>query len=471
MTSALLTLLVLTASLSPLLTFAALWQMKEWRWDRLREHVRETGWGQLVGKVRPALLLLLVLHIFVSNDGSIILLILFAFTGLNILQIFLKKQRYPVWTKKAIMLMGTSVIITAIIGYIVVERLLVIFVPIFQPLILTLALTLFLPLDRFLKNRILQKAKTLRSRFPKLVVIGITGSVGKTTTKELLAHLLQDKKPLVTPEHVNTELGVANWIIEKLCDVQQLSEQVVIIEMGAYCKGEIATLCSMTQPTIGIITMIGSQHLGLFGSQKHIVDAKGELFDALPHSGRAFINAESPFLDVLRKKCQCPCNVIEKKTILKNPRFNADIAIVVAKFLGVNEQQVNEKLATFSLPKHTFSIRKQSNITILDDTHNSSPESFRVAIEWARIQPQKEKILLASGIIELGKESDRIHEELGTLATSVFSKALIVNSSAAKAFAKGFQKPLSPIPCHLSSHSLLCCIGRIPPSLIKKFLS
>ena len=240
--------------------------------------------------------------------------------------------------------------------------------------------------------------------------------------------------------------------------------------MGAYCKGEIATLCSMTQPTIGIITMIGSQHLGLFGSQKHIVDAKGELFDALPHSSRAFVNAESPFLDLLQKKCRCPCDVIERTTILKNPRFNADIAIAVAKFLGVHDQQVNEKLATFSLPEHTFSIRKQANITILDDTHNSSPESFRAAIDWARIQPQKEKILLASGVIELGNESANIHRELGSLAASVFDQAIILNLHCAKPFALGFAKPLQPTTYNLQPHSLLVCVGRIPQSTINTLL-
>ncbi|PIP65662.1 hypothetical protein COW95_00720, partial [Candidatus Peregrinibacteria bacterium CG22_combo_CG10-13_8_21_14_all_49_11] len=362
MSLVLLTILVLLASISPLLTFAALWQLKEWRWDRLREHLRETGWLQLIGKVRPLLLLLVFFGVPIT---------LTALTLLNVTQILLKKQRYPVWTTKALVLTTTSLCITALLPYslLSITDYLLVFLPLFQPLTLALALVLWKPIDHYLKQRILSRAKHLRSQFPHLTVIGITGSVGKTTTKELLTHLLQDLHPIVTPEHVNTELGVAQWLIQVLKN-DAAQDRILIVEMGAYRKGEIKTLCASTQPTIGIITYIGKQHLGLFGSQKNLCDAKGELFEALPSSGHAFLGADSPYIEELKQKCQYPCHIIEKKTQLKNPHFNADLPAAVAKHLGVSDEDIQKHLKTFSLPQKTFTIREENGITVLDDTHN-----------------------------------------------------------------------------------------------------
>ncbi|MBI4129278.1 hypothetical protein HY464_01135, partial [Candidatus Peregrinibacteria bacterium] len=299
--------LTLAASLSPLLTFAHLWQLKEWRWDRLREHLRTEGYiRQLFGITRPAILGLGLVATQLSAfsfqlSASIILI---AFTLLNTAQILLKKQPYPVWTRKAVTLVGTSLLLTGIAAQFSIFHSassswprgnfqFSIFLPLLQPLILALALTLLFPIDHLLKQRILRHAKTLRIRFPNLTVIGITGSAGKTTTKELLAHIL-GPEAIATPEHVNMELGVARWLLKNLQPTTYNLQPVLIVEMGAYREGEIATLCSVAQPTMGIITSIGTQHIGLFGSQKAIAEAKGELFAALPKNGNAFINIDTP---------------------------------------------------------------------------------------------------------------------------------------------------------------------------------
>src|SRR3989338_3691497 len=203
-----LVIFTLTASLSPLLTFAHLWQLKEWRWDRLREHFRHTGWfRQLFGITRPSIVLFFLISNFIPSPISHIssLTGLVVLSVVNSIQIILHRQPCPVWTKKAITLTITSLLLTSLTAYLPLP---LIFPPLLQPFFLVLSWTLFKPLDHILKQRILQRAKNLRSQFPHLTVIGITGSAGKTTTKELLAHILDDKQLLVTPEHVNTEIGM-----------------------------------------------------------------------------------------------------------------------------------------------------------------------------------------------------------------------------------------------------------------------
>lgn len=537
--------LTLAATLSPLLTFTHLFQLKEWRLDRLREHFRMEGWlRQLFGITRPALLGFFgcvgflpfgKLRAFGGFLPSWPLAFLIATTLFNTTQIIFRKQPYPVWTKKAIVLVGTSLFITLFCGILVTSNEqratsnLIVIIPLLQPFFLMLSWLLWKPIDYILKQRILARARTLRTQFPNLVVIGITGSAGKTTTKELLAHILGPDRAIATPEHVNTELGVAKWLIEILSNQKTLSERMglvgpirgghdigkeepargkplgcplAIVEMGAYREGEIATLCSITQPTMGIITSIGTQHIGLFGSQKAIAEAKGELFAALPPHGHAFVNSDTPFAQELQKKCACSVTTVSAGSLAdfqathteetpEGLRFqihttfftiplhgehqlgNVLLAVATATELGMTLENIAKKLRTFSSPPHTFSLREENGITILDDTHNASPESLSAAIEWARHQPYKKKILLSPGIIEQGRATARTHVRCGALAKEVFDEAYILNKKFAQYFEQGFCKPvrhiLPPTPYPLPN-TLLVCVGRIPQTTIQKSL-
>jgi hypothetical protein len=195
-------LLTAIAALSPLLTLAWLWQVKEWRVDRLREHVlREGVWGQLFGRVRPVILFfyvtaLLFLGITPAMRAAHATIGLLAL--LTLAQVGLRRQRRPVPTRKALLIFGTAFGVTcigALVLAFVGQDILLPFIPFLQPLLLAGAWLLFLPLDVFLKQRIMRRARQLRDRVPKMTVVGVTGSVGKTTTKELLACVLQDLHP------------------------------------------------------------------------------------------------------------------------------------------------------------------------------------------------------------------------------------------------------------------------------------
>jgi len=490
-----LVIFTLTASLSPLLTFAHLWQLKEWRWDRLREHFRHTGWfRQLFGITRPSIVLFFLISNFIPSPISHIssLTGLVVLSVVNSIQIILHRQPCPVWTKKAITLTITSLLLTSLTAYLPLP---LIFLPLLQPFFLVLSWTLFKPLDHILKQRILQRAKNLRSQFPHLTVIGITGSAGKTTTKELLAHILDDKHLLVTPEHVNTEMGVAQWFIrnaEPAC--RQAGVELLIVEMGAYKKGEIRTLCDIVQPSIGIITSIGTQHMALFGSQKNLLDAKAELIESLPKNGHAFINGDSPFSDTLTARSPCPCTTICASQIEEKPdglHFILDttsfdvplhglhnitnilLAVSTAEYLGLSRERIAQRLRTFSPLSQTFTVREEHGVALLDNTHNLSPESFRESIRWAQSQQGSPKVLLTSGIIELGHLQDAVHEDLGAACADVFGRVIFLDQRSAKHFAKGFGKDieiLSSQTLSIPKGSLLVCNGRMTSQTIQKLL-
>lgn len=522
----LLPVLTVLASLSPVLTFARLWQIKEWRCDRLREHMRENGWWrQLFGWTRPMIVILYLALLctvyFVLSllgfGGQLLALgletklqwleavTLGVLTLFSVLQSVTGRQRTPVWTRKAIIITALSLgllLITSLVGLAIESHVLPI-LPLLAPLFVGAAWMIFLPIDKMMKQRILKRAEALRVSHPNLRIIGITGSVGKTTVKEMLSHILKDTGALTTPERVNTEMGVAAWMTKILSSEPADSNRLLIIEMGAYRTGEIGLLCRITKPQYGIITYVGNQHLSLFGSRAAIIKGKGELFASLPKNGRAFGNSDNDAFDALKKKCVCPLTAVgtgqhadivatdieETPTGIQFRALDTSfripvagthnvtgalLAIAVAKEMGMKPQDIAPKLQSFKRMSRTFELKTVDDVTVLDDTYNSSPDSVRAAIEWARKQPHDKKILVLEGIIELGDAEARIHTELAALAAPVFTEAYAAHprflsylkeggfGDRAKMAEKSLQKA--------EKGSLVVLVGRLAPKVTVRFI-
>jgi len=489
--------LTLIGSLSPLLTAARLWQVKEWRTDRLREHLRAEGaLRQLFGIARPAALApFAIIGIAGLADESLAALgALSILALLTVLQVILRRQPMPVWTAKAALLTITAFLYTALVTLLAASSPLMLpFLVLGQPFLLLCAWLTLRPLDWWLKRRILQRATALRAALPEgAIVIGITGSAGKTTTKELLAHLLADRHPLTTPAHVNTEIGVANWFASALRG-QREPPSIIIVEMGAYRRGEIALLCSVMRPTIGIVTSIGKQHIALFGSQQALCSAKGELPAAIPENGRVFLNADNELCGQLKDRARCPVTTVgtggntdieafEIEEIPIGLRFrmgesvfevplrgthnvtNALLAIAVAQHCGMQLKGIAARMRTFVPPAHTFALRQERGVQLLDDTHNASPASVEAAITWARSQPASQKVLLMNGLIELGESQDKIHTKLGAFAAQVFHRVVFASQPGARAFSRGLGKPVEVLGERtqpVTEGTLLVCVGRM----------
>ncbi len=507
--------LIVIACLSPMLTLLHLWQVKEWRFDRLIEHLKREGFfRQLYGTLRPMLFLVWVLiavagltfrdPIFIQTIMTLGLLAILA--AVSCIQMVLRKQPRPVFTGKVILMLALSMCIAIIpLAFLpFLPFVTFVLIPLLCPLWVLLSWIITKPVDLVLKTRTLRQATKLRLAHPNITVIGITGSVGKTTTKELILHLLKKRGALATPAHVNTEMGVARWLITILKDKPADWKGILIVEMGAYRKGEIKLLADIAKPQIGIITFIGLQHLSLFGSVEAIREAKGELFAALPtEDGHAFMNHDNAASEKLKELCRCPTtsvgtdgkadvSALDIEEIGNGVRFTLEatkflvpiagthtvtsilFAIAVAKKLGMDLASASRELASFKPLERTFEVKHIRGVTVLDDTYNASPDSFRAAISWAKNQPHKEKVLLTDGIIELGTSEESVHTELAKDASTVFERVCIGNARFLSYFKEnGFGDRavlLASKPATLKTGGLLVCIGRVPRTAIDELL-
>ncbi len=514
--------LMLLGCVSPLLTFLHLWQIKEWRIDRLAEHLRHEGFlSQLFGTTRPTIALVWLIAFFAARFSDAMTVetepmwfeaYALLFAVVSCLRIALRKQPMPVHTQKAIALFVVSFLLTFILiswsaAFLhVVDVSPRIFValatPLLMPAIVFVAWCLLRPLDIFLKQRTMSRAMEVRKKHPNLTVIGITGSVGKTTTKELLAHILKKKDAKATPLHVNTEMGVAAWLTRILTDEPADSKRILIVEMGAYRIGEIDLLCKIAEPTIGVVTFVGRQHLGLFGSPENIAEAKGELLASLPANGKGFLNADSALADRVKNRAIAPITLVgtdahaavratDIEETSKGIRFKAFetifevplagthmvtnilLAISAARACGMEPREIAEALRTFTAFERTFAIREEHGVTILDNSYNASVESFMAAIEWAGKRSEKKKILLMDGIIELGDAEARIHREIAEQAEKVFDRVYVIGQRFLVDFKPTFKERALPALQEkeiLEKGDLLVCMGRMPQSLIRSFL-
>ena len=298
----------------------------------------------------------------------------------------------------------------------------------------------------FLKrNRIIKQAKSIIKQHEP-IVIGITGSYGKSSVKQLLAEVLSTKyKVIVTKGNRNTDIGVALDIIEQKESLKY--SDIYIVEMGAYIPGEIRKITNFVEPNIGIVTGIGNQHIGLFGSIENLVNAKAELLEALPcKDGLAVINADNKFVKTLADKtCAVvlkyglfskegvfsPTNIKSKEllqtfelklrkkvykfqTMLlgKHNVVNLTACILVADYLNIPIEKLQQKINTILPIKQKLSIHYGVNNTlILNDSYNSNVNGFIEALDVLNtIGKRKAKVVISNGIFELGNEKAKSYE-------------------------------------------------------------
>ena len=487
-----------------MLTFSKLFQMKEWRSDRLREHLRREGWlTQLFGTSRLLVLALTIPSLLTPFHDIVLLASLSALAALSLVQFALRRQPTPVWTRKAMMVTTLSFMLSMATVYATFftnnGTLWLPLIAVGQPAFVIMAWAALLPLDGFLKRKVMRRAADMRATFPELQVIGIAGSVGKTTTKELIHHLLQDLHPITTPAHVNTEMGVAQWLTNQLKTENSKLKTLLIVEMGAYREGEIALLCDIAQPTIGVLTALGSDHLALFGSEEAIRRANTELILSLPEDGQAFILATDEDSKNIAAQSPCPAVLVgpegEKKpekieakkdglhvtvdgNVLHLPlqgvhnAQNLMLAVSVARHLGVSWDRIRDLLPSFRAASHTFSVYEEQGVTILDDTYNISFLSFEAALRWAKDRTERPRVLVTNGLLEVGDLEHEYHAKLGEIANGCIEHAVFLNGQAAKAFGETFKGEVTTLENteKVPKGSVLLCIGRMPLSVIHRLL-
>jgi UDP-N-acetylmuramoyl-tripeptide--D-alanyl-D-alanine ligase len=281
-------------------------------------------------------------------------------------------------------------------------------------------------------------------------VIGLTGSNGKTTTKELLYSVLTKKfNAYATKGNLNNHIGVPLSIL-----AIDKTVEIAVIEMGANHIGEIAMLCSMANPTHGLITNIGKAHIGTFGGFENIIRGKTELYQHLmENKGTVFINSSDPILTNMKwrftssvlypgKGDYLNIELVEDGPFVqyKNEKgeliqtqltgaynfTNIAAALCVGKFFDVDMSKADDAIQDYT-PSNMRSqvVRKGSN-TILLDAYNANPSSMEVAIQNLNSINAENKAVILGDMFELEDESEREHRAIGQLLRDVKFKDVLL---------------------------------------------
>ena len=272
-------------------------------------------------------------------------------------------------------------------------------------------------------------------------IIGIVGSNGKTTTKELVSRVLAEKfEVYATRGNLNNHIGVPLTLL-----AMDRNTEFGVVEMGASAQKEIELLCSICQPNYGIITNIGNAHLEGFGGKEGIAKGKGELFDWLESSGgHAFVPMEDVKLcDMALQRCNMMTEYYSRSIAdgynshLSGDynRYNIAAAVAVGKYFDIEAERIAAAIESY-IPDNNRSqevITERRNIVIID-CYNANPSSMEVAIENITSKHSERNLLILGDMLELGEWSHDEHCRILELATQVENaELLLVGSEFTKA--------------------------------------
>ncbi|MEA5058282.1 UDP-N-acetylmuramoyl-tripeptide--D-alanyl-D-alanine ligase [Anaerotignum propionicum] len=295
------------------------------------------------------------------------------------------------------------------------------------------------------KKALLKLAAHYRNKF-NIPFIGITGSVGKTTTKDMVASVLSQKYDILwTQGNYNNDIGVPLTLF-RLED----HHEIAVIEMGMNHFGEIHALAEVVRPQLGLISNVGVAHIEYLGSREGILKAKCEMFDFMPEDGVAVLNGDNDMLSTLegklpqrlrwfgidnkkdiyadhlelmgmeKTKCTIHTPVGSLDTIIPMPGehmvLNALSAVTVGLEMGLSFAEIKEGIENFVPTKNRMNIMKLENgITVLNDVYNANPVSVKASLNiLANADGRKVAILGFMG--ELGEYASQMHEEVGVYA-------------------------------------------------------
>lgn len=455
--------------------FLYYWQLKEYRFDRFRDflHTLEGRkvWLRLTLVWRLiALFFLIILPLNYDVSRYIAFSVALADLTWLLARFLTHRLPRPVLTPKAVAVLGGSLIVGAVVGYATHEWMLVIALATVRIFTTGCVVGLINIPAAFTKKVILYLATRKLESYGDVLVIGITGSYGKSSTKEFLDILLSKKFRVIrTPKNINTEIGVAQFILK-----QSFTEKdIFLVEMDAYRLGENTTMCRMVKPKMGILTSINEQHLSLTGSIENTQTANYELLRALPKDGLAVVNSDNELcrLPVPTLSCRVETFGAEesfKPTCLiraaepgpKGMRvvfslggatvegvtpiigthhaFNIAPCLLIGQVLGLSIDQMQESLSTLRLPVHGMKLRSYGRTTIIDDSYNSNPNGFAAAIDvLSRFGEERRRIVITRGMLELGEKTNELHTRIGEEIAFVADELVLIKPDFVEAVKKG----------------------------------
>lgn len=324
------------------------------------------------------------------------------------------------------------------------------------PALVDLALLALGPIEHRMGDRWVEQASR-RLAASGARVVAITGSYGKTTTKQYTAHLLGGSMRVVaSPASFNNRMGLARAINEHLVP----GTDVFVAEMGTYGPGEIAELCSWLTPEVSAMVAVGPVHLERFGSEEKIVAAKSEILDRARHGViavdhpllAALAGERAESLDVITVSAGgAPARVqtgggalqVDGEQVASIPgsvlALNLGVAVGIGIALGVPLATMVERIPGLTRPEHRLSVsRSESGITVVDDTYNSNPAGAILALATLAAQGGNgRKVVVTPGMVELGGEQGARNEELARSAAAVADDLVVVGRTNRTALLTG----------------------------------
>ena len=333
--------------------------------------------------------------------------------------------------------------------------------PICLPLLVPFVHWLMKPTEKAISKRYVKKTKEKLKETPNLIKIGITGSFGKTSTKNFLNTLLSEKYSVcTTPANFNTPMGITKTVLQCLAPLHQ----VLIAEMGARKVGDIKELCEIVEPQYGIITAVGEQHMATFQSIDNIRRTKAELSDYLTlNNGYCVFDGDNEITRKIFESAKCDKGIIgigntECKIFADNIKVstagtnfdlhidgmetvqvktklfgehnvnNLLLCVDIAVKLGLNRDELVRGLARIMPVEHRLQlIQGENDVIILDDAYNASIEGSKRALEVMAMWKDRRKVVITPGLVELGTMERIANYELGKRIAKVANIVIIVN--------------------------------------------
>jgi len=374
--------------------------------------------------------------------------------------VFTFKARFLLYTSYLLFLLSEIYFIISPLSFSLFTLIVILAFFIFTPFIfLFLSLLILKPYEIINKKITIKKTRRTLLQHPHLTTIGITGSYGKTSTKDFLHQILSSRQStLKTPASYNTIFGIS-----KVIDLELTSKnRFFICEMGAYKRGEIKTLSYQVPCQYGILTAIGNQHLERFKNIHNTTLAKFELIDSIQPQN-ALVNLDNPFIKkhIKQKKYSSI-----KTYSLQNPsadfyitnyqltpqglkfflkyknkkyRFSSSLfgtsnlqnlvaAISMAIMLKVPLKTIKHSLTCIQSSPHRLQLKKINQVTLIDNAYSSNQQGFTNIVNDLKNLSGK-KALITPGIIELGQQSKVVHKQLGQLIKPTFDHIILVGKN------------------------------------------
>ena len=417
-------------------------------------------------------IIILTIGTLLKTDKTLI--VMFLTLAFAIFMIYKESQRVYVKdlvvtarVKRQIAVMAILLALIIFLGSFLGADILAVLVIVMSYLLIYPMALITMPIEEGIKKRYENEARQILNDNKRLIKVGITGSYGKTSTKNIINDIIADNKmTLITPASYNTPMGITRTIRELLKPIHE----VFICEMGADKVGDITYLMDFVRPKYGIVTSIGPQHLNTFHSIDNIIKEKMEEIELLPLDGVGFINLDNEYIASYRFTNPCKKvsvgienenadlyarNIVYSKEgskfdvtingeeyhfktslLGKHNITNILLGIGLCLELGIEIKDIVKNVSRINQVEHRLEVKKINGFTFIDDAFNSNPVGSKMALDVLSMMPGK-RVIVTPGMIDLGEKEDEINRSFGEYMIDKADLVILVGEKQTKAIKEG----------------------------------